>query len=579
MRQLYHLIRLHLKVGYVLALSPIYGLLLMLAVVDVLRAVSLNVDPSLALSVQPTGSQILSAAGAMTWLILFLPALLAPFVAHSQFNLSWVKSVLTHSKIGNAITVLIIALNVLLFLYLLNFQTVAGLEVSVKPALVIRPAFHSSFLWVMTRLGSWGVGAIVLVYGILTVTAKFFGRPKWHSFSDYLRPFHHHSLPAQFIPEHGRNVLNFNSAGLTPTLRGIGRAMIRDMRVYQAQVPGTTDARDYLVQAWTDCKTFLSTIGIVESAGRQIRLFATTSRALDQALAELPNRYTVVLSPYEHPTEHHVALASGRQVVPIYPAKGFFNKTWNEQKSEFVERASKIQLKGESRGVIFVISEVCWATGFRIPQDKMIDLITDLQTACNRFPCHFVLDGAHAVGNGEPPYPTEICDAYIFCGHKWLLAPEPCGFLMSKHAKPVYDAWVSSLPVCAVGSATICGLRAALQLVAELAPDIRKDRVPTLQQELLTHIQEKFVQVGNGSGLEPTRLMSLKPRVGLKWKYPVDELPEALASRRLSALVIEPAQTTESKTTWIRLSLPIYSERCDMTNLAELLTNLAEQDT
>ena len=240
---------------------------------------------------------------------------------------------------------------------------------------------------------------------------------------------------------------------------------------------------------------------------------------------------------------------------------------WGEQK-ECVLRA--IAEQSAKTRVILIVSEVCWATGFRVPVE---DLAHDLEALAN--PPLLIIDGAHAVGNSLPPHPIAVGEAYIFSAHKWLLSPEPGGILLGRGARPVYDAWVDQVPEVSAGFAGVCGLHSALATTKSMLEEKRRTRSSSLKDLLVQSIQPFCSVVGARTGLVTTSLFSIRPADGYHWLQP-QNLTNALARKEVNALVIYDGLLTGGEA-WIRISLPFFSDWGEVLRLGEILVELVDK--
>ena len=562
-------VSVHIRVGYTTALALGLTFLCALGLIEAQQAHSLGVDLFVPIIIEPR--IVLLAIFYTGCLLVVLPILIAPLIAFSRGRTILTRALRARGRYWTISILSLGLLNGFLVVYLGNLQRFGGVSVSLVKPYDHGYALSSAFLWFEQHIPRYLIIGVPAALSAIRLSQRFFGWPKPQSFRDYLARLQYQALPARFAPRHGRRRLNFNVGGLAPALRGARKEMVRDMDVYQAQVPGSEDARRYLVSVWNDCKTLLQEMGVSESAGRQIRLFGSTSRALDRALAESPVSYRIVLSPYEHPTERFVAAGYGQRLVPLSVEPAFLELPWPEQMRRLIADISSVSAPQEG-GIVLVLSEVCWATGLRIPISELTKLLDEIRDR-TAVPYHIIIDGAHAVGNAAPPYPTEIADAYVFSGHKWLLAPEPCGILVSKSATEVFDAWVGDVPIATAGSSVVCGLRAALRIISNIPIDKRRERINTLKSRLLSLIADYLRPVGQDVGLEETSLFALKPAPGFKWKHPPPELRRTLSAKGVNAAVIS-GLDSHAEEAWLRVSVPFYSDWGEVMHFAAALKEL-----
>ena len=90
-----------------------------------------------------------------------------------------------------------------------------------------------------------------------------------------------------------------------------------------------------------------------------------------------------------------------------------------------------------SRTRLVVISHVSYMTGWEVP-------VADIAQEIRRYPrCRFLVDGAQALGNIVVNPELSGADFYVFCGHKWMMAPAGWAGLWVRHnrLKDLYTVW------------------------------------------------------------------------------------------------------------------------------------------
>lgn len=554
-------VKLHLRAGYVLALALAPFILFSALALDIYRLSSHGADPRAALTLDFQWKWVISGFFVSLTLVVLVPILLAPWVAHSRGRRSLTAALRIQNKYWTISYIVLSLLAGYCVIYAHNLEILSGPRfVHTGNAGDLRLDMASVYLLIQKNLPGilWAiVGLLSIGIGFSSVILQI---PKPISIQEYLNRLKYQVLPSEFLPVHGQKLLNLNAGGLAPLLEGIDKSSRVQMKKYQSLVPGTAQARKHLEEQWDQCKILLKSFGVVQPAGKQVRLTASTSRALDIALLESPPDSWILFSPYEHPTEHIVAQLHKRKIDSITVDSGFYESTWEEQKTILVKEIMvRIKDRPRTHGV-FIISEVCWATGLVIPIVELAEEI-DKAIASSGFSTsrrpRLIVDGAHAVGNIPEPKSIDIADAYIFCGHKWLMSPEPCGVLLSNRAQHAYDVWVDRLPETSTGASYICGFYSALKLLDSFGQDTRMERSMALKDKLLRMVDQKLDLVGKETTLPVTDLISLKPAANHQWKRP-KELGTYLRNHNINVLVIEDNKYVGQSQAWVRVSIPYF---------------------
>lgn len=78
---------------------------------------------------------------------------------------------------------------------------------------------------------------------------------------------------------------------------------------------------------------------------------------------------------------------------------------------------SEVRRLLSSKTRLVIISQVSYLTGWEIP-------VAAIAEETRRYPaCRFLVDGAQALGNIVVNPESSGADYYVFCGHKWMMAP------------------------------------------------------------------------------------------------------------------------------------------------------------
>jgi len=190
-----------------------------------------------------------------------------------------------------------------------------------------------------------------------------------------------------------------------------------------------------------------------------------------------------------------------------------------------------------------------------IPVERVIDR---LYRFTSRATLKIVLDGAHAAGNNQNPKGINKCSSYVFSAHKWLLAPEPCGVIVSFNPPSdelvPYDAWNSALPATTVNVHMLAGLVSSLRLLKKLDMERLWEHSRQLRRRFIDRTQSLFRVVGEGSGMGTTLLLAICPRSERRWKFAAAELSAYLQNNSVHALVM----SIDPEVAWIRVAFPCF---------------------
>jgi selenocysteine lyase/cysteine desulfurase len=565
-----HILAVHIRGGYVLALTCIPAVALVMVSLDLIRADRSGLDTGLALASWPEAAALFQVASSAFTFTVIIPILLTPLVALSRGRLAITRALRSRTRLWSILAVVLSSCASYSVIPLTELQKLSGYRIFPAAVTLHEFAFRSYYLSVETRLPAFLLWLMPIAVTAIGLSTKIFGIPRQQTITDYIAFLENQALPTRFAPLHGRKKINFNAGGLAPLLVGVDRDWRSQLSAYQKSVPGSDIARKFLEECWSDCKDLLKPFGIVGSAGRQLRLFSGTSRALERALAEFPPDAEVLISPYEHHSEALVSTAN-RSVAYLKVSPDFLSLPWTRQREELLNGIAHHSAKVNTEQFILLLSEVCWATGFRVPVDQ---IVPEIRQACKKARPVIVIDGAHAVGNALPPHPVDVGDAYIFSGHKWLLAPEPCGALISNRPKPIYDAWVERTPDTSVGPSYVCGLRAALRLLGSLPATLRAQRVDALRKRLLRSVSETLTVTGPSANQDATGILTFRPHQGYRWKGDVVALTARFQASGIHVLILDNPSVTGDEEPWIRISLPFFSDWGEVVTLGKTLRHL-----
>src|SRR5205085_2299582 len=324
-------------------------------------------------------------------------------------------------------------------------------------------------------------------------------------------------------------------------------------------VPGSTKATGLLLELAEEARMLIKELLLasVDRENCRIEFVGGTSRAVEIALARTGRPQKVIVSPFEHPSVMEVAKwfvsIAGAELCQLSIAAHNHFRCWPEQEDILIGQIEQT-LNGVQSATL-ILSEVNYATGVVIPVEHVIDR---LYRITNRSCLKIILDGAHAAGNNQNPKGINQCASYVFSAHKWLLAPEPCGVIVSHNPPPKelvpYDAWNNSLPATTVNVHMLAGLVSSLRFLKKLGMERLWEHSRQLRRRFVDCIQSRFVVVGDESGVGTTALLAIAPRAERRWKFSATELSTYLQNNSVHALVM----SIDPEVPWIRVAFPCF---------------------
>ncbi len=362
-----------------------------------------------------------------------------------------------------------------------------------------------------------------------------------------------------FAPVTNGDKLNFYGLAVAPEIRWIRNSTNQLVQLYQDYVPGSARAIGLLLQLAEECRALIKELflGRGDRENCRIEFVGGTSRAVEVALARTGRPRKVIISPFEHPSVMEVAKwfvsVGGAELCPLRVAPQDHFRRWPEQEDALVAQVAEALKDAET--ATLVLSEVNYATGVVIPVERVIDR---LYRFTSRATLKIVLDGAHAAGNNQNPKGINKCSSYVFSAHKWLLAPEPCGVIVSFNPPSdelvPYDAWNSALPATTVNVHMLAGLVSSLRLLKKLDMERLWEHSRQLRRRFIDRTQSLFRVVGEGSGMGTTLLLAICPRSERRWKFAASELSAYLQNNSVHALVM----SIDPEVAWIRVAFPCF---------------------
>jgi len=382
-----------------------------------------------------------------------------------------------------------------------------------------------------------------------------------------------------FAPVTNGDKLNFYGLAVAPEIRWIRNATNQLVNLYQEYVPGSARATGLLLELAEEARTLIKELLLdpAEAGGCRIEFVGGTSRAVEVALARTGQPRRIIISPFEHPSVIEVAKwfvsISGAELWQLHCAPQHFFRCWQEQEDDLISQIA--EAVADTKTAALVLSEVNYATGAVIPVERIIDRIYQFTSP---LALKIILDGAHAAGNNQNPRGIAKCASYVFSAHKWLLAPEPCGVIVSYNPPPdqlvPYDAWNSTLPATTVNVHMLAGLVSSLRFLKKLGMEKLWEHSRRLRRRFVDRIQALFTVVGEDSGVDITLLLAICPSPGRRWKFSATELSAYLQSNSVHALVMN----IDPQSPWLRVAFPCFIDFEHVDILCDVLEKTIRDD-
>jgi len=380
-----------------------------------------------------------------------------------------------------------------------------------------------------------------------------------------------------FAPVANGDKLNFYGLAVAPEIRWIRESTNELVDLYQHYVPGSAKATALLLELAEEARALVREL-LLESDVREnyrIEFVGGTSRAVEVALARTGRPQKVIISPFEHPSVIEVAKwfvsIAGAELCQLQFAPQDNFRCWQEQEDLLVAQIAEA-LKGAPRAAL-VLSEVNYATGVLIPVEQIIDRLYQFSGPST---LKIILDGAHAAGNNQNPSGIHKCASYVFSAHKWLLAPEPCGVIVSHNPAPdelvPYDAWNCTLPATTVNVHMLAGVVSSLRFLKKLGLERLWEHSRQLRERFVGRTKHLFNVVGEESGMGATLLLAICPRAEKRWKFSAAELSTYLQNNSVHALVM----SIDPEVPWIRVAFPCFIDFEHVDVLCDVLETTLE---
>lgn len=416
---------------------------------------------------------------------------------------------------------------------------------------------------------------------VVTLVVKFLfsGLNRWAGVrTEFKLWFRLSDTSSEYFPKQKANLIFVNTASMAPSINWINTREARYRHTYQKMVPTSDLAKRYLMIAAEESRGLLRQYLFQDRTNQSsfsIEFLPGTSRALEVGLTQIENLGTIIVSPYEHPSQDHVVkwfAASDRSIKhqKLNMEYSMLNKAWNEQKPWLIQEIkSVIHANDNTRKIAILISEVHYLTGLFINVSEIIDELRPNYRTSNLV---FIVDASQAVGNLLNPFHTLADrlhreDFYYFSAHKWLLSPNTCGVFVaeqnpSRYEIQPYDVFGADLPSATIDPGVIFGIQSSLEyLICNDMFHLRRfhDKSCFLKSYFMERIGEKFEVVKSASQeMNQSNFIALRPSRGYRWK---DETVRQFWSELTKAgvdLTLDNLNGAEANTWWLRISFPYF---------------------
>ena len=307
------------------------------------------------------------------------------------------------------------------------------------------------------------------------------------------------------------NHVHMNHAGLAP----IPRRVAAEIRSFADEAEA---GRSASYAGWTArvASARVAAARLINAAAEEIAFVQNTAAGLSLIAAGLRWREgdNVVAVADEYPSN----------IYPWFGLRRFGVETRLAARPRIRFGVDEIAAAVDSRTRVVAVSAVDWQSGFRTD-------LAALGAFCRERDIRFVVDGIQAVGAVTVDAHACGIDYMAVGGHKWLLAPEGCGFLYVaasalEHLEPVLLGWKSVVdcdtylpyhfelrPDAArlePGTQMHLGIRAlaaALELLLEVGPLAIERRIAAITDALAEELRALGATVlsprgpGEGSGI------------------------------------------------------------------------------
>ncbi len=568
-RDLADILRQHYRLGFTRTLLLVDACLLLMAMLDLLRywLDGFGFRGDLLAGVDWTSDLVRRTGILLVFLSIILPLLLAVLhvtrVSERFLRLTLARRPALVAVAHMAFTVVFAGLLVLMH----SLQNISGFE---QNGAVYRYAFQS----VIDRVLNWR-GFEFLVGGVASLTLAGFA---W-MVKDLLAPTELsplvQSYAARVMLADLPTVLRPASGPVRPVELASRRAE-EFVQEYHRCGAGSAAAAQWLEQEYESCcEAALNTLVRSRASSLGLRLMLGSNRAFEAALCDPPGPKLVLLSPYATPSlgalMEWLASSAGGRLVRLNLPPEYLNRPWAEQQAAILEQIHGALAADGDGPAVFIASEAHYATGRRVP---LAAFLACVRSAAGPRELRIVVDGKSALGNGRDSFidASAAWDAYVFAPHRWLLAPERCGVLITRAplacALAVPGCWVPGADKSDTQVRVLASLRSALALAGDPGWDFFWSRSEELRTMFRMSIPDRFEIVGDRSRMPEGFVLSGGPNGGSAWRLEtVREIRAEVGKRGLKASIVE----LEPDRPWLRVALPYYFDPREIFRICQFL--------
>lgn len=592
----FELVAQHFRIGTIYA-TIILDLILFIPVINDL-IVFLGLTLSLKAVIINIGSVIffreiiISAILLGLFVGLALPIIIAIIGISFELSFKW-RSLL--SKRNESIAWLHLGLALLLGLSIIMTK---AMELASGSAQMSNTLFSSFTLILYTwYIPGYFIAVLPIVIQIVLASlgANLKNIPNW--LRSYIRKSYLADLPHRLYPTYGRHELNFNAAAIAPEIKAIKNYSEQIVKNYQKRIPGSKASSDYILKQYMEIKNLIVELFFSSSLNDSIRveLYPGTSRALEVLISRIDNPKTIVLLPYEHQSEKAVAewvkITQGCEVKLVVFDADDYDLPWVEQIEKLEKKINGLQIEGNSN-VVFIVSQVHFASGSIIKVDDIVELVKDImKNKRNEKNLSFILDCAHSYGNIEGDIDLEAINYCLFSGHKWLLSPEPCGIVIclkgdrgGEGNEKSYDVWCNRIPTTTGSVRMIAGLRASLEMIKSDGYQYLKTRSLRLREAFEQRLHNGLTIVSSSEDRNSciSNMLAVRPRAGFNWLYnKKNQLEEYFDGQSVYVSVFDMSINNPDmpRKLWVRISFSYFLSDIEVKRLCNILGNAIQSNT
>jgi hypothetical protein len=433
--------------------------------------------------------------------------------------------------------------------------------------------FNSHFSSLMNSsvfdMGLTVLGSVVgvAVSGLLAYIA--IGKEPSRAVSQYILRAELAELPDDLRPI-SRPTLLINQAATTPPIEFVARHASNFMKSYVGRSPGFQESIEALDASFTEFTDYFSSHIIKSRSGPyKIDLYTGTNRAFEAAFVGARDADLIVQFPFLSPsltrTVGSISVLLGCQNLTLKLEPSKLNAHWTDQEADLLW-----QIRNGTAGkhsVILVVSEVSFATGFRLPLGAHLKNVrSSLPPDCNLI---VIVDATNAAGNKRLCEIPDGVDFYVLAAHRWLLSTETSGILASKPGSPPGEngKWMIGERKTVAPVRALAGLHGTIALFSNYGFDYFNARCEKLRQEFILNMPREVRIIGAGSGLEGSYILACNPIDQFSWKFDIAELEQELSRRYVFSSVLR----IDANRPWVRIALPYFGDVRDINIITQFL--------